>query len=116
MPQPKGKSGNPKGRPLGKPNKSTTAIREALNDILSGELEDLSVTLQQLEPLERVDAIIRLLPFVAPKIVEQSADGGAAQIMQPPNVTFVCQDMSNGLTGFENNSYLQTTIPLENTQ
>jgi hypothetical protein len=78
----KGISGNPKGRPPGKPNKSTAAVRETLEVALRGELEQIPELLKKLDPKDRIEAIARLLPYVSPRL--QAAyiqeDGGPTVI------------------------------------
>ena len=56
------------GREAGTPNKLTKEFKETLSNILSDEIEKLSETLQQLEPKERLDIIVKLLPYIAPKL------------------------------------------------
>ena len=63
----KGISGNPQGRPTGTPNKTSIEIKQTLNDILSGEIETLPDRLTQLSDKDRLDIIIKLLPYLLPK-------------------------------------------------
>ena len=62
-----GQSGNPKGRPKGTPNKSTAELKEALQSVLDSELGKIQKHLNQLEPKERLEIIIKLLPYILPK-------------------------------------------------
>ena len=63
----KGESGNPQGRPTGTPNKTSIEIKQTLNDILSGEIETLPERLNQLSDKDRLDIVIKLLPYILPK-------------------------------------------------
>jgi hypothetical protein len=60
------------GRTKGVPNKTTAETKELLQKIVSKEIENLSDLLEQLEPLERVNAIAKLLPYIVPKQSEVS--------------------------------------------
>jgi len=56
------------GRVPGTPNRLTREIREVLKDILTGELESLPEILKELDSEKRVDAIIKILPYILPKV------------------------------------------------
>jgi hypothetical protein len=56
------------GRAAGTPNKVTSELRKTLKTIIAAELESLPVTLGELAPRERLDLLIKLLPFCMPKI------------------------------------------------
>ena len=58
---------NPKGRPKGTPNKSTVELKEAIKTILDSEIGKIQKHLNQLEPKERLEIIIKLLPYILPK-------------------------------------------------
>lgn len=63
----KGESGNPEGRPKGTPNKTSTEIKQTLNDILCNEIEAIPERLNQLSDKDRLDIVIKLLPYILPK-------------------------------------------------
>ena len=63
----KGESGNPEGRPKGTPNKTSTEIKQTLNDILCNEIEAIPERLTQLSDKDRLDIVIKLLPYILPK-------------------------------------------------
>lgn len=62
------------GREQGTPNRLTKELRSALKNILHQEIELLPEHLQNLEPKYRLEILIKLLPFVVPKVdsVDQS--------------------------------------------
>lgn len=55
------------GRTKGTLNKTTTETKEILKNIVSVEIENINVLLDKLEPKERLDIIIKLLPYILPK-------------------------------------------------
>ncbi|MFB6306417.1 MAG: hypothetical protein ABEH43_05430 [Flavobacteriales bacterium] len=56
------------GREKGTPNKLTKELRATLKNALDGELEKLPEHLEKLEPKERVELLIKLMPYVVPKV------------------------------------------------
>jgi hypothetical protein len=56
------------GRVAGTPNKITSELRKTLKGIVASELESLPGTLGELPPRERLDLLIKLLPFCMPKV------------------------------------------------
>ena len=58
------------GRQKGTPNKvnSTTAeTKQLLQNVVTKQIEKLETTLSKLEPVERVNALSKLLPYILPK-------------------------------------------------
>ena len=55
------------GRKAGAVNKTTAETKELIKTIVSSEMETITELLEQLTPKERIDAIIRLLPYIVPK-------------------------------------------------
>ena len=62
------------GRTKGAVNKTTAETKELLQKIVSKELETVADLLEKLEPKERIDAIIKLLPYIVPKQSEIAID------------------------------------------
>ena len=60
------------GRQKGTPNRMTKELRSALKDVLYQELEQKQTHLDTLKPKERVELIIKLMPFVLPKVTSIS--------------------------------------------
>ena len=56
------------GRTKGTPNKVTSELRDSLKQVIDGELISLSERLEELEPKERVELLIKLLPYIMPKV------------------------------------------------
>ena len=62
------------GRVKGTPNKLTKEIRIVLKNLMAKEIENLSDILEQLEPRERADLIMKIMPYVLPKVRDISHD------------------------------------------
>lgn len=56
------------GRESGTPNKLTTDMRTALQDILENEIKILPQLLEKMKPEKRAEILSRLLQYVTPKI------------------------------------------------
>lgn len=61
---------NINGRPRGAVNKTTAETKELLQKIISNELDNIEQLLNKLDPKERLDAVIKLLPYIIPKQTE----------------------------------------------
>ena len=66
MGQRKGVSGNPNGRPKGKPNKVTQDLRDRLKTLLTDSFETIVSDFEAMEPKDRVQAFERLLKYILP--------------------------------------------------
>lgn len=64
----KGTSGNSAGRPKGTPNRLAGELRAQLKGIVEGELEQLPVYLEKLSEQDRLQVLLKLLPYVLPKV------------------------------------------------
>jgi hypothetical protein len=60
------------GRQKGTPNKLTKELRSVLKDILYQELEQIKERLDALKPKERIELLIKLMPYVLPKVTSVS--------------------------------------------
>jgi len=60
------------GRQKGTPNKLTKELRFVLKDVLYQELEQIQTYLDTLKPKERVELLIKLMPYVLPKVTSIS--------------------------------------------
>ena len=68
MPQPKGKTGNPNGRPKGSPNKTTQSVREWLTKLIDDNREQMQKDLASLEPKERLQMLEKFMQYTVPKM------------------------------------------------
>ena len=56
------------GRQKGTPNKLTKEIRTVLKDLIYKELDEIKEHLDSLEPKQRIELVIKLIPYVLPKV------------------------------------------------
>ena len=56
------------GRQRGTPNRITADLRKVLKVIIAAELEALPETLAQLPGKDRLELVLKLMPFVLPKV------------------------------------------------
>tara|TARA_A100001011_G_C14003337_1_gene712392 strand:- start:321 stop:563 length:243 start_codon:yes stop_codon:yes gene_type:complete len=56
------------GRTKGTPNKLTKEIRTVLKDLIYKELDEIQEHLDSLENKQRIEIVIKLLPYVIPKV------------------------------------------------
>ncbi|RKD90438.1 hypothetical protein [Mangrovibacterium diazotrophicum] len=64
------------GRSKGTPNKLTGTVKEMILQAISMEIENLPAILKELEPKEKADFVIKLLPYILPKAKEVSGMQG----------------------------------------
>lgn len=76
------------GRTKGTPNKVTKEIRETLLSLVNKHLVN---DIENLPPNKRLDALIRLLPYVVPPIKDESFESDSIE----PLVIIVQRDESN---------------------
>lgn len=78
MPQPKGHTGNPNGRPKGIPNRTTKEAKEFLKQILFAEFDNIQASLERARSksdANYIDLLSKLLQFVIPKQAEGDFKG-----------------------------------------
>ena len=56
------------GRTSGTPNKTTKELRTVLKGVINNELLNIETLLSELPPKERLEVVIKLIPYVLPKI------------------------------------------------
>jgi hypothetical protein len=56
------------GRTSGTPNKVTSELRKTLKGIIAAELDALPATFEQLPAKERLELLIKVLPYCLPKV------------------------------------------------
>ena len=59
------------GRELGTPNKLTKELKQAINNVIYQEMELITDHLNKIEPKERLDLLVKLLPYVIPKATQE---------------------------------------------
>ena len=60
------------GREKGTPNRLTKELRIILKEVLHNELESIGKHLDELDSKERLEVIIKLMPYVFPKVTSTS--------------------------------------------
>ena len=60
------------GREKGTPNRITKELRSLLKDIMYDEIGALQERLDALNPKERVELLIKLMPYALPKVTSLS--------------------------------------------
>lgn len=69
MPWVKGKSGNPRGKPKGTPNKTTRDVRAAIAEMAQDRAADVGRWLDEVEdPARRLELYARLIEYHVPKL------------------------------------------------
>lgn len=76
------------GRVKNTPNRTTAQSKAIVQKVINSELDNLEVLLSKLPAKDRVNALIKLLPFVIPKQSEISIDTPIHQL-QPITLTLV---------------------------
>lgn len=56
------------GRTAGAVNKTTKEIRNVLKSVINNELLNIETLLIELPPKERLELVIKLIPYVLPKV------------------------------------------------
>ena len=70
------------GREKGTANKLTKEIRKILKDLIHKELEKVEENLHTLEPKQRIELLIKLMPYVLPKVEGISESDSASKPIQ----------------------------------
>ena len=74
MPFKKGQSGNPKGRPMGSPNKLSIPLRERITEFLVNNFDTIERDFHTLKPIERAKVYRELLHYGLPRLQSISID------------------------------------------
>ena len=59
------------GRTIGSKNKISEAMRESLAEVLQGEMEGLKERFESLYNIQRIELMIKLLPYIVPKLATE---------------------------------------------
>lgn len=95
MPFEKGNNANPKGRPKGAQTKSVIELRAVLQSAFESEIINIPQMLAELETEKRLEMLAKFIGYILPKPIEQAGSGDKPESIQPPNVTFTRENMSN---------------------
>ena len=76
MPFEKGQSGNPKGKPKGSVNKSSSRIRDAFALLLEDNIDQITSDFQELEPEKRVKLFLDMAKYIVPTLKATELDVG----------------------------------------
>lgn len=60
------------GRKKGTPNKLTKELRSILKEVIYHELENIEGRLDQLDPKQRIELVVKLMPYIFPKMESAS--------------------------------------------
>ena len=86
----KGEVTNPKGRPKGKPNKTTAEIREAYQRLVEENLTNMTLWLADVaadNPEKAMDLMLKLSEYMIPKLARQEVTGAEGKDLFK-NITF----------------------------
>ncbi|MDG5800044.1 hypothetical protein QA597_06700 [Marinilabiliaceae bacterium ANBcel2] len=73
------------GREQGTPNRLTKELRAMLKNILAKEIEKIPDVLDKLEPKDKMEMIIKLLPFTLPKVEPENYAIGEGGVLDDWN-------------------------------
>jgi hypothetical protein len=86
----KGEVTNPKGRPKGKPNKTTAEIRDAYQRLVEENLTNMTLWLADVaadSPEKAMDLMLKLSEYMIPKLARQEVTGAEGKDLFK-NITF----------------------------
>lgn len=71
------------GRKAGTPNKTTAEIKDLMQAFLESKIDELDEVYNQLEPKDKVNAIIKMLPYIVPKQMQMDLNASLTQNIKP---------------------------------
>jgi len=75
MPQPKGKTGNPFGRPSGSVNKTTSQMKGLIIHVLDDNIDKLQRELESMHGKDFIEMYLRMAALVLPRPSEERSEG-----------------------------------------
>lgn len=63
------------GRQVGSTNKISAEVRLILHDVVHSEMSLLPHNLNQLSAKERIDVLMKIMPYIVPKITNDPIEG-----------------------------------------
>jgi hypothetical protein len=87
----KGKTNNPNGRPAGTPNKATTDIKLAYQQLIERNLDNLTgwlETIAEKDPEKAIRILNDLSEYVIPKLARREYTGADGKDLIPPIIGF----------------------------
>lgn len=83
------------GRQKGTSNKVTQDVRTLLKEVVSKELTEVDKLLKDVEPRDRLEFIIKLLPFVLPKFEGIAFDSNQEEKPPSPFMELILNHTTN---------------------
>lgn len=68
---PKGRTNNEAGRPKGKPNRVTAAVKEKIETFIESKMEEIESMWTELDAEKKATFLVKLMDFVVPKLRSQ---------------------------------------------
>lgn len=85
------------GRSAGTPNKVSKEFRNVLSGIIENEINSIPEILKNLDPKDRLEIIIKLMPYVIPKLESVSFENETQNKVSIMNITVVDEETKRNL-------------------
>lgn len=95
MPFIKGKSGNKAGKPKGTVNKTTTDLRQWINNFIEGQRGQIQKDWKELEPKDRIVLFEKLLKYSLPTLQATSLTTDFEKLTDE-QLDFIINQLKNG--------------------
>ncbi len=91
----KGKTNNPSGRPKGVPNKTTTDLRQWINNFIDDNREQIKKDWKSLDPKDRIILFEKLLKYSLPTLQATSLTTDFEKLTDE-QLDFIINQLKNG--------------------